>query len=124
MFRFVPGCEMSVSFVCVVAIVRAVSIDPTEIENVRAATEAVEEMTTQEFADLLNVSQPFVASLLESGDVPFRVDGTMVFVLRSDALGFKLADDAIRYAAVRALTAESEELGLYEHGSELVADPA
>jgi excisionase family DNA binding protein len=108
------GCEMSVSFVCVVAIVGPVSIDPTETPNVRAATEAVEEMTMQEFADMLNVPQTFVESLIEAGEVPFGVVGTSRFVRRSDALSFKLVDDAICYAAMRALTAESEELGLYE----------
>jgi excisionase family DNA binding protein len=114
MLRFAAGCEMSVSFVFVVAIVCSVSIDSTETRNVRAASEAVEEMTMREFADMLNVPQTFVESLLETGEVPFRVVGTSRFVRRSDALSFKLADDAIRYAAVRALTAESEELGLYE----------
>jgi excisionase family DNA binding protein len=103
---------MSVSFVCAVAIVCPVSIDPTQ--NVRAATEAVDEMTMQEFADMLNVPQTFVVSLLETGEVPFRVVGTQRFVSRPDALAFKLADDAIRYATARALTAESEELGLSE----------
>jgi hypothetical protein len=105
---------MSVSFVCLVAIVCPVSIDPTETQNVHAATEAVEEMTMQEFADILNVSQTFLVSMLETGDVPFRVVDTQRFVSRSDALAFKLTDDAFRFAAVRALTAESEELALYE----------
>jgi excisionase family DNA binding protein len=76
-------------------------------KNVSAASEAGVEMTMQEFADLLNVSQPFVVSLLETGDVPFRVVGPSQFVLRADALAFKVADDAIRYAAALALTAES-----------------
>jgi hypothetical protein len=93
-------------------------------KNVSAASEAGVEVTMQEFADLLNVSQPFVAPLLESGDFPFRVVGTKRFVPRFDALGSKLADDAIRNAAVPALSVESEELALYENGSELVADPA
>lgn len=93
------------------------SIDPTETQKVSAASEAGEEMTMQEFADLLNVSQSFVVSLNETGEVPFRVVGTSRFVRRSDARSFKLADDAIRYAAVRALTAESEELGLYDCGN-------
>lgn len=123
MFRLAPGCEMSGGFVCFVAIVYPMSIDPTDTQKVSAASEAGEEMTMQEFADLLNVSQPFVVLLLEAGEVPFRVVGTSRFVRRSDALSFKLADDAIRYAAVRALTAESEELGLYECGPDVVADP-
>ena len=62
-------------------------------------------------------------SLLETGEVPFGVVGTRRFVLRSNALAFKLADDAIRYAAARALSVESEELGLYECGAEGDVDP-
>jgi excisionase family DNA binding protein len=73
-----------------------------------------EEMTTQEFADLLNVSRPYVVSLLEAGEIPFRKVGTKRRVLRSDALRYKKAEDESRYAAVRELTALSEELGLYE----------
>ena len=73
-----------------------------------------EEITTQELADLLNVSRPYVVSLLEAGEIPFRKVGTKRRVLRSDALSYKQAEDESRYAAVRELTALSEELGLYE----------
>jgi excisionase family DNA binding protein len=71
-----------------------------------------EEMATQEFADLLNVSRPYVVSLLEAGEIPFL--GTKRRVLRSDALRYKQVEDESRYAAVSELTALSEELGLYE----------
>lgn len=73
-----------------------------------------EEITTQELADMLNVSRPFVVSLLESGLIPFRKVGTKRRVLRADALRYKQVDDERRYDAMRALTAESEALGLYE----------
>jgi excisionase family DNA binding protein len=72
------------------------------------------EMTTQELADLLNVSRPYVVSLLEAGEIPFRKVGTKRRVLRSDGLRYKQVDDESRNAATRELTALSEELGLYE----------
>ncbi len=73
-----------------------------------------EEMTTQEFADLLNVSRPYVVSLLETGKIPFRKVGTKRRVLRSEAFRYQQVEDESRYAAVRELTELSEELGLYE----------
>ena len=75
---------------------------------------ASEEMTTQEVAELLNVSRPFIVSLLEAGEIPFRKVGTKRRVLRTDALHYKQVDDERRYAAMRELSAETEELGLYE----------
>ncbi len=107
-----PRCENVWQF-CVLRGYCFVQIDATETQQV-ASPGASEEMTMQEFADLLLVLRPFAVLLLETGEVPCHDVGGNQFVLRSDSLDLKLVEDASRYAAARALTAVSEELGLYE----------
>jgi hypothetical protein len=111
-----PRCEKCLAVSCVPWLsFRFVHIDATETQQFAPASPgASEEMTMQEFADLLHVSRPFAVLLLETGEGPCHDVGGNRFVLRSDALNFKLVEDASRYAAARALTAVSEELGLYD----------
>jgi excisionase family DNA binding protein len=97
--------------------VEAIAALQEALDDIAAGVSPVsvdEEMTTQELADLLNVSRPYVVALLEAGEIPFRKVGTKRRVLRADALRYKKVEDESRYAAVRELTALSEELGLYE----------
>lgn len=74
------------------------------------------ELSTQEAANLLNVSRPHLVSLLEKGDLPFRKVGSHRRVQAKDVLEYKTRVDQLRLATLNELTAFSQEQGMgYEH---------
>lgn len=70
------------------------------------------ELTTQEAADLLNMSRPTFIKLLDSGDLPHSRTGNRRKVAFSDVMNYKQSLEKKRLAALDELSALDQELGL------------
>lgn len=70
------------------------------------------ELTTQQAADFLNVSRPFVVQLLESGTLAHRKVGSHRRVQYKDLLTYREQSTIARKSALDELTQEAQELGL------------
>ena len=72
------------------------------------------ELTTQQAADAINVSRPFLVKLLETGALPHRKVGTHRRIRFDDLMRYKHAIDSQRLETLKKLTEASEDLGLYD----------
>lgn len=72
------------------------------------------EVTTQQAADLLNVSRQYLVRLLDEGRIPFRKTGKHRRLRIEDVLSFKEVRDKDRRAGLRELSQMTEEFGGYD----------
>lgn len=70
-------------------------------------------LTTRQAAELLNVSRPFLIRLLERGEIPYEMVGTHRRIPLEEILRYRAERSVRRRAALRELSAEADDLGIY-----------
>jgi excisionase family DNA binding protein len=70
------------------------------------------ELTTQQAADYLNVSRPYLAGLTDKGEIPHHTVGRHRRIKFADLIAFEAASQARRRAAIADMVAEAKKSGL------------
>ena len=87
------------------------------ISNVAAGNDVIllptnAELTTQQTAELLNVSRPDIVKLLETGKIPFHKVGSHRRIKLKDALAYEAQLKQLRKENLQFLVKEAQELNL------------
>jgi excisionase family DNA binding protein len=82
--------------------------------NAVAVVPVSAELTTQQSADLLNVSRPHLIKLLNDQELPYRMVGTHRKLLAREVLNYREKTGAKRRSALTSMVAMDEEFGLLD----------
>jgi excisionase family DNA binding protein len=82
-----------------------------------------EELTTQEAADILNVSRQYLVELLDTQTIPHTKVGTHRRIRFGDLMHYKNDRDAQRKEGLSRMTKKSQQLGLYTKAANTTEDP-
>lgn len=77
------------------------------------SADVIQELSTQEAADILHVSLSFLTKLLATNKIPFHKVGVCRKMLLKDLLEYKTRTDEARRKILDELAQEAQELGLY-----------
>jgi excisionase family DNA binding protein len=78
------------------------------------------DLTTQEAADILNVSHQYLVGLLEAQAIPCGKVGTHRRIRFGDLVNYKNDRDAKRREGLSQMTKKSQKLGLYSKAANTI----
>jgi excisionase family DNA binding protein len=100
-----PESVFKVLFQVVEAMSRGLAVSVVPVEQ---------DLTTQQAADLLNMSRQFLVQLLDQGRIPHHKTGKHRRIRFGDLMAFKEVRDRQRRESLRRLTRLNEEFGMYD----------
>ena len=80
------------------------------------------ELTTQEAADILNVSRQYLVELLNAEAIPYSKVGSHRRIRFGDLMDYKASRDTKRREGLASMTQKSQKLGLYSKAANTLAD--